>query len=659
MAKTKQQATSPLEFVAAVTQSMNLVGELSDTQRQQYGQEAVEMYDLDKASMKPWLDRMERGIKLASLAKDEKSYPFPNAANVKYPLITSAALQFNARAYPALVKAEGLVKAKVFGKDPEGIKAGKGERVASYMSWQLLHKIDEWEGETDKLLVQLPIVGTMIRKVWYDPVKERQCCKVLDAGKFIVNDRVKSLDNAPRLTEELHLYPNEIRQREQAGTFRQIAYNEDKDKQKAVKFIEQHCLMDLYGEGIQQPYVVTVCAETQDIVRVVADFEEDDVTFNYEQQEQQFVDPVTGLEFAQVADVPVSIKNINRGTYFIPYHFLPSLDGGFWGTGLGLLLGDITEAINSTINMLMDAGHMASLGAGFIGSEFRIKGGGQRFKPGEWKKVAANGGDIRQSLVPMTLPGPDATLYQMLGLLVEAGREVASVKDIMTGDTGSKNMTATTTLALIEQGMMMFTAAYKRIFSAMGKEFALISRLNARTVSAQEYEAFHEVQGVDPQEDFSSEGMDIVPVADPSAITKMQQMAKAELVMGMAKDGFVDPQAGAAMILEAAQVADLENLLPKPDPMAEQMQQMQMQVAMADLAQKQADIELTLAKVMEAKAGAQKDLADIGQNEQQMKFDATIKMLEIQRDDLADLITRGAGGMAGTPGNAAPMPVLV
>ena len=144
-----------------------------------------------------------------------------------------------------------------------------------------------------------------------------------------------------------------------------------------------------------------------------------------------------GVVVMQPVQVPERIVSIRRGSYFIPYHFLPSMDGGFWGTGLGLLLGDISESVNTIINMMLDAGHYATLGGGFIGKELRIKGGSQRMRPGEWKMVGSSGADVRQAVVPMTFPGPDGTMFQMLGMLIEAGREIASVKDVMTGDSGS------------------------------------------------------------------------------------------------------------------------------------------------------------------------------------------------------------------------------
>jgi hypothetical protein len=236
------------------------------------------------------------------------------------------------------------------------------------------------------------------------------------------------------------------------------------------------------------------------------------------------------------------------------------MSGGFHGTGLGLLLGDISDTVNSIINMMLDAGHMASLGGGFIGSEFRIKGGNTRFEPGEWKLAETAGADIRSSVVPMTFPGPDATLFSLLGLLIDAGKEISSTKDIMTGDTGTKNMTATTTLALIEQGMMVFSAAYKRIFRSMKMEYRQLAKINATTLDAGRYNAFHDAMQagpegqmsqaqLDPRVDYDLSNMDIQPVADPRSVTNMQEMAKAQLLGQMAGQGMIAPQVAARRML--------------------------------------------------------------------------------------------------------------
>lgn len=657
---------APEAFVARVTKSANLAADMAEAELRPIARQVTEDYSLDFNSTADWRAAMDRGIKLAKLVKDEKTYPFKRAANIKYPLVTSAAAQFNARAYPAIVPADKVVVAQTFGKDPQGVKAARGERVAAHMSWQLLSQMPEWEEDTDKLLMQLPIVGTMYRKVWYDPVAKRPRSRLLEPGAFVVNDKVKSLEDAPRCSEVIALYPAEIETRIRSGQFVEFERQAGtEDRQAAHEFIEQHCRIDLDADGYDEPYIVTVHRETETVVRLVADFEPEDVAYTSEarQEPQMTVDafgvPTVTMERREVV---TGIAAIRRGSYFVDYKLMPGIDGGFHGTGLGILLGDISDAANSIINMLLDAGHMAALGGGFIGSEFRIKGGHTRFEPGEWKMVQATGNELRNSLVPMTFPGPDAVLFQMLGMLIDAGREISSTKDIMTGDNGGKVQTATTTMALIEQGLMLFSASYKRIFRSLKREYKLLAKINARTVTPEEYNRFHDEvdqQGQpvmhDPAKDYGAADMDIAPSADPRSVTKMQEMAKAELLSQMAMNGLVDPQAAGQRILDAAEISDTEALVPKPDPMQAQMAQFQTQMtvemAKADLSQRLVDIEFTLAKIEGERADAIKTMTEADAFQAGQRLNELAMMMKDRRSGIEQALKFGLGGMAGQSGN--------
>jgi chaperonin GroES len=670
-AATEDATIPPEQFIQFVTQSDNLATEITDEQLELIAQDVLSDYEMDKDSMSDWEKQMKRGIDLAKMVKADKTYPFGDkSANVCYPLVTSAALQFNARAYPAIVPADQVVQVQTHGKDPQGLKAARGERVSEYMSWQLLNEIEEWEEETDNLLTLLSIVGTKVRKWWYDPIAQRPRCRLIESGAFIVNDKVKSLADAPRVSEEIYLYPAEIETRIRTGQFVKFAAKaEDEDRQAAQMFIEQHRRIDLDEDGYEEPYIVTVHEESAKVVRLVADFDVEDVVFKRETQQVEVMaevpvgvdpmgQPVMGV-MPQIVpqEVVTGITHIRRGSYFVAFKFMPGLDGGFHGTGLGLLLGDISDTINTIINMMLNAGHMASLGGGFIGTEFRLKGGDQRFKPGEWKQAQVAGGDIRSAVVPMTFPGPDGTLFQMLGLLIEAGKEISSTKDIMSGDTGSKNMTATTTLALIEQGMMVFTAAYKRIFRSLKQEFKLLAKINAQTLTADKYNAFHDAaMQLDPAQEFGAADMDITPVADPRSVTKMQQMAKADLIGNLAERGMVSPQAAAKRVLEAADIGDIEELMPPPDPMqqqaAQRQQMMNDEMMKAKLVRELVEIDKVLAQIEGEKADAAKTMADTVNSVASMRLQQTQMMMEQRRLAIEGIISGGMGGMAGQPGNA-------
>jgi chaperonin GroES len=672
----------PLAFVRRVTESANLAEEMKEAQLSEIGQQVIADYQLDKESMSDWLERMSKAIELAKLVKKDRNYPFKNSANIKYPLVTSAALQFNARAYPAIVQPDRPVKAKVWGADAGGKKAARADRISEHMSFQLSAEIKEWTRQTDSMLLQLAIVGTMVRKWWYDEEQKRPRCRLIAPGKFIVNESATDLATVPRCTEEISLYPHEVETRKRIGSFSASFELDDDgvDKQALEEFIEQHTLIDLDGDGYPEPYIVTMHVDTAKVVRIVADFEESDVSFKTEQRPMQAMslgqDPYTGMPVQiptiQMQDVPVGITGIQRGQYFEAFHMLPSMDGGFFGTGLGILLGDISSSINTIINMLLNSGHYSSLGGGFIGSEARMKGGAQRLRPGEWRMVSGTGQDLRSALVPVNFQEPSPVLFSLLGMLIDAGREIASVKDVVTGETPSHQQTATTTLALIEQGMMVFTAAYKRIFDSCKAEYRMLAKINARTLDPQKYSAFHDMmseqqqgpdgqmlppqqQVLDPRADYDFGDMDVMPVADPQTVTKMQRAAKAQLVLQLAGDGLVAPGPAMERVAEAMDIEDVEELLPPPDPMAEQMAAITAQMAQADLAAKMAEVELTMAKVEETRtqalenmASAQTDQARMAHEQLKTRLDGLKVILDDSRQRM-EALRRTDGGVEGAP----------
>ena len=99
----------PIEALQAILEMDNIAEQLPDEELAVIGQDVVTEHGIDWSSMGDWRERMERGLDLAALVKKEKNYPFKGASNLKYPLITSAALQFNARAYPAIVPSDDVV----------------------------------------------------------------------------------------------------------------------------------------------------------------------------------------------------------------------------------------------------------------------------------------------------------------------------------------------------------------------------------------------------------------------------------------------------------------------------------------------------------------------------------------------------------------------
>ena len=93
-----------------VVRSTNVAKLLSTTDRANIADEVISGYTLDLNSRSAWEEKMKMALDLALQVSEEKSFPWVGAANVKFPLITVAALQFHARAYPPMVPGPDIVK---------------------------------------------------------------------------------------------------------------------------------------------------------------------------------------------------------------------------------------------------------------------------------------------------------------------------------------------------------------------------------------------------------------------------------------------------------------------------------------------------------------------------------------------------------------------
>lgn len=582
----------------------NIADELEDDELSRIGQDCLEGYSIDQASRDEWMKKSEDAMRLAMQVSEEKSYPWPKASNIVYPLMTTAAIQFWARAYPAIVPSRNVVKGIVWGDDkgveaknqdgtpqvalnqqgqripaftvPPGDKQRRADRIGEHMSYQLLEEQAEWEDETSKLILILPIVGCAFRKTYFDPACGRNMSLTVRAENLVVNFNAKSLELAPRITEELKLYPREVEEQKLAETFLDIDYAANaagsSDKDAPIDFLEQHCFLDLDDDGYTEPYVVTLQKDTGKVARIVARYDADSIKLR-------------GEKLAKIEPVQ----------YYTKFDFLPNPDGGIYGIGLGQLLSPINAGVNTTLNMLIDQGHRATVGGGFVGRGLSMHSGSVRFRPGEYKVVNSPGSAIRDAIVDLNIRDPSTVLFQLLGLLIEAGREVAAVKDVLSGDLTAQTMQPTTLLAIIEQGLKTFTAIYKAIHRGLKGEFDKLYRLNR--VYLDEITGYRQgnVYKEITREDYAK-GSGVEPISDPGQVSDMQQLVRAQFLEGYRQDPLINQIELRNRIFKAANIPEADKLvvqqMPQPgkDPLVLQIEASQ-QVEAAKLAQDKPKVE--------------------------------------------------------------------
>jgi len=579
----------PVITVQTILETENILEMLSDEQVAGIGQQCLTEFEADLRSRREgdegacWEDRYKRYLDVAMQVRKAKTFPWPNASNVKFPVLTTAAVQFQARAYPAIVDGANLVKGRVLGDDsgipevgpdgqpifrppveegaqpepvwqvPPGAKRDRADRIGEHMTWQLMFDMPGWEEDTDRLLLMLPIVGSVFRKTYYDSIQQRNVSRMVNALDFVINYWATSIDEAPRFTQVLRFYPYEVEERFRSGVWRVIPlpYSqtpEDQSDTAPIEFLEQHCRIDLDEDGYPEPYIVTLTREGGHVVRIVPCFDADGVTMNMTDQ---------------------TVIRIERKNYFVKYGFIPSPDGAFYDIGFGALLDDITASIDSTLNQLLDAGALQNAQGGFVGAGVNMRSGDLRFRLGEWKRMDVAGGTLRENIVPLNMPGPSGVLFNLLELLIAAAEKITSSGDALSG-VSSGTEKPTTLLARIEQAGKVMNAIFKRIHRSFGKELRILFALNRDFLDERAFYALTDQPGEIGRADYEDKDIDVIPVSDPTMVNDAQKVMKAEALLAFNGDPQTNQEEIRRRYFDGTGQSDVDALMrvppPQPDP---------------------------------------------------------------------------------------------
>lgn len=546
----------------AAIMSPNLAGRFSEGDLSRIADFCFDGYERDKKSRDRWFQRTEAAMDLAMQVSQEKSFPWPNASNIVFPLVTIAALQFHARAYPAIIQGTQVVKCRIpIGATEE--KVAKAQRVGNYMSYQCLEEDQSWEEQHDRMLLNISIVGCAFKKSYHDPSLSHNVSALVLARDLVVDYYAKSIETARRKTQVVHIYRNDMIERSLTGVYRDIrqetwmkeaAKDTDtegskKDSRAGVtppsldwsapyRGLEQHCWLDLDGDGYEEPYIVVLEEGSKCVLRIVS--------------------RVDRIE--DISRIGGAVSSILAAEYYTKYGFIPAPDGGIYDIGFGVLLGPLNESTNTLINQLVDAGTMANTGGGFLGRGAKVRGGVYTFSPMEWKRLDSPGDDIRKNIYPLEVREPSDVLFKLLGLLIEYTNRVSGATEMLAGENPGQNTKVGTTNAMIEQGLKIYGAIFKRVWRSMKEEFKKLYVLNAINLPQKKI-TFSGITIM--REDFLDDPNHIVPCADPNVVSDQMRITQAQLLAERATmiSGY-DPVIVERNLLEAFRVDAPERFYP-------------------------------------------------------------------------------------------------
>ncbi|MBT9146056.1 MAG: hypothetical protein DDT42_01935 [candidate division WS2 bacterium] len=374
------------------------------------------------------------------------------------------------------------------------------------------------------------------------------------------------------------------------------------------ELLEQHCWLDLDGDGYEEPYTITIDRESRQVLRIVARFVYSSIKKNSKKE----------------------ITSIKAIQYYTKYTFIPSPDGGIYDLGLGVLLGALNESINTILNQLVDSGTLSNTAGGFLGRGVKFRSGDNSFRPFEWKRVDSTGDDLRKGIVPLEVREPSQVLFQLLSLLINYGERIGMATDPQVGVSPGQNTPAETSRNVIAEGQRVFNAIFKRIYRALKEEFKKLYQLNS--VYLEDSTTYFNLTSGELKKvlrsDFAGDNNEVLPAADPNMITKEQKIIMAKVIQesAMASPGLYNKYEVEKRLLRAMETPDIEAILPdpkgenaipeQPDPLViietmkiEQQKaefQMNLQIKMFDLMQ---ETELLRSEILEKETRAALNLA--------------------------------------------------
>lgn len=520
----------------------------------------LEWVETDEQSRKGWWEKLQAGMAkcgmIDSPAETTKDASIEGASKVIHPLLTEAAVQFQARALEELFPSAGPVKGVPVGQTTPKLKE-QAERVQDYMNYQMVHADDAYFWDLDQMLFYLPWGGSAFKKTYWDPLRNMLVSRFIKAGEIIVPYGAKRGEE-PRITHRFKLSHNDLLKYQASGFYRKAVISPSSDPGEATladqaddsepgdsaylegdhTIVECHCVMDIPSDpmgtqdGIAWPYIITIDVETQQVLGIRRNWKQTD-----------------------------ELRLMRR--WFTHYRYLPGF--GYYGYGLLHAIGGLSDAATGALRALLDSAAAANFQGGFKSKDANAPSGKVVLRHGEWQDVDCSAEELSKAFYTPPFKEPSQALFNVLGLLIESGQRFASTTEAMVGE-GANNVPVGTTVARIEQGSKVYTGIHRRLHKAAGEEFKLRAELNAEHVPANGYPyATRNGSRQVFQTDFDDR-VDVVPVSDPNIFSSTQRIAiaQAQLQLAQSAPGMYDMREAHLAMLRALRSPDIDVIMLDP-----------------------------------------------------------------------------------------------
>lgn len=498
----------------------NLAETIAETDLGRLSSRFLDLIGKDKEARKRRDDQYEEGLRRTGLGDDAPGgAQFSGASKVVHPMLTEACIDFAARAMKELFPADGPAKDYIPGKETQA-KVAKAERKTKLLNWQMTVQCPEVRAELEQLMTQVPLGGAQYMKLGWDERRNRPTFLFVAIDDMYLPYAATNFYTAQRKTHVQYLTQLDYEDRVKSGMYRDVdlraagmepelseagkandkiegrestSYNED-----GLRIVyEIHAIAAVGDDEDASPYIISIDKPTGKVLAIYRNWDEEDET-----REELL--------------------------WFVEWPFIPWR--GAYPIGLPHMIGGLSGAATGALRALLDAAHISNTPSGLKLKGAKIGGQSEAPVPGEIREIEGglNVDDVRKLFMPMPYNPPNPVLFSLLGFLVDAGKNVVrtAMEDIADGNA---NAPVGTTLAKLEQGMVVFSAIHSRLHDAMARMLRILHRLNGMYLDDErlENEAGEELA---TRKDFDGP-LDVVPVSDPNIFSETQRYAQVQALV--------------------------------------------------------------------------------------------------------------------------------
>jgi hypothetical protein len=274
--------------------------------------------------------------------------------------------------------------------------------------------------------------------------------------------------------------------------------------------------------------------------------------------------------------------------FFTHFRCMPNPEG-IYGIGIGALLEGHNMAADVMGSQMIEAATLANTVTFLFSKQAKLSRGDFEIKPGQGNETDLSPQDVAKGIHIIQFPGANPALREFINDQKQEASELSGAGDILSGEVGGSNETATTTQIRIAQAMAQITIMNKRYTRARTAEGRNLARLNSVYLNDVEYFSVVDplkggAEGIQEMSvaraDYLND-VDITVTADPRMASQPQRIAEANtalqaIITSPAPSISQNPVLLAAAyrrLFIAMDLPDLIQAIPDPNVLMQQMQQ--------------------------------------------------------------------------------------